>query len=178
MKIKKNGKIINLTESEIKKMIKWLDNKKQTLNEQDVKTIWKTIPSDTTITVSKNILLVKAEKGKITANYKVTHDQIGDMDVEKVDFDKDKGYLELTLTIPYGKGGFVGNKINSEDNKEKMKVKGIYAQYIKSDSTLKSDKLFLKVNLNKNEKALNGIKNATDGVSQISLGQGFTLEKS
>lgn len=178
MKIKKNGKIINLTESEIKKMIKWLDNKKQTLNEQDVKTIWKTIPSDTTITVSKNNLLVKAEKGKVTANYKVTHNKIGEMDVEKVDFDKGSGYLEMTLKIPLGKGMFVKPKIEGEENQEKMKKSGIYAQHIEGSGMTSNDKLYLKVNLNKNEKALKAIENATEGVSQISLGQGFTLEKS
>lgn len=179
MNIKKNGKIINLTESEIKKMIKWLDNKeKQILKEQDIKGIWKEIPSDTTISVSNNNLLVKTERGKLKANYSVTHNKIGDMEVLKVDFDKDSGYLSLTLSIPYGKGIFVKPKIEGSENQEKLKKAGIYANHIEGGGAFTNDKLFLKVNLNSNEKALKAILNATEGKQTIDLGEGFKLFKS
>jgi hypothetical protein len=179
MKIKKNGKIINLTESEIKKMIKWLDDKnKKTLNEQvEPNTLWKSIPSDTTITVSNNNLLIRAEKGKVKANYSISNNKIGDMEVEKVNFDKDSGFLELTLTIPFGKGIFVKPKIEEPENKEKMKKTGIYAKHIEGSGLTSNDKLFLRVNLNLNQKALKAILNATEEKQIIDLGEGFKLIK-
>lgn len=182
MKIKKDGKIISLTESDLQRIVKKIlkEDKeiKNVLNEQGAKDIFDTIPADTTISVNNNLLLIKADKGKIKANYSVEHNQIGEMDAIKVDFDKKNGYLELTLSIPYGKGVFVKPKIEDPKKKEKMKETGIYAQYIKGESWTSNDKLYLKVNLNKNKKALDAIKNATDEKQIISLGEGFTLNKS
>jgi hypothetical protein len=179
MKIKKNGKVINLTESEIKKMIKWLDDKnKKTLNEQvDPKTLWKSIPSDTTIFVSNTNLVVKSDKNKVYANYYVNHNQIGEMEVSKVNFNKSSGYLELTLLIPYGKGAFVKPKIEDPNNQAKMSKAGIYAQHIKGSGFTSNDKLYLKVDLNRNPKALKAILNATEQYKYIDLGEGFTLKK-
>ena len=148
------------------------------INEQsDTTTLWKSIPKDTTIFVANTNLVVKSDKKKVYTNYYVTHNKIGKMDVSNVDFNKTAGYLELTLLIPYGKGAFVKPEISNPKNQAKMKSSGIYAQHIAGSGFTSNDKLYLKVDLNKNAKALQAILNATEQYGYIDLGEGFVLKK-
>jgi len=135
------------------------------------------IPADTIITVDNSMLLVKANAGKIKNNYQVKHKDIGTMDAISAKYSNDTNYLELTLNIPYGKGVFVKPKIEDPKNKEQMSKGGIYANYIKGSSLTSNDKLYLKVNLVKNKKAIEAVESATNSKQTIDLGNGFNLIK-
>jgi hypothetical protein len=99
------------------------------------------------------------------------------MDAISAKYSNDTNYLELTLSIPYGKGVFVKPKIEDPKNKEQMSKGGIYANYIKGSSLTSNDKLYLKVNLVKNKKAIEAVESATNSKQTIDLGNGFNLIK-
>lgn len=179
-------KVIKITESHLNRIIKTMLTENTNLNDlifeqysgkkNNIAT--KGIPADTTISVNNYMLQVNTKEGKVDAKYKVKHKNIGNMDATKVNFDKENSYLELTISIPYGKGVFVKPKINNKEKKEKMLESGIYVKYNESNSRFTKDSLYLKINLKKNQKALDAIKKATNGSEKINIGEGFTLIKS